>query len=73
MKYVYIVAASKLGTVMLKLAREDPFYRTWPRSNVYCLLCAAAVQEVGLLVVLPGCALVCGSLSLEDVSVARHQ
>ena len=36
MNYVYIVAGSKFGTVMLKLAREGPFYGTWHQSNVYC-------------------------------------
>ena len=39
MNYVYIVAGSKLGTVMLNLAREGPFYRTWPR--VMYTVCSA--------------------------------
>ena len=46
MNYVYIVVGSKLGTVMLKLACEGPFYRTWSRSKVYCTLCASMTPNL---------------------------
>ena len=49
---MYIVAGSKLGTVILKLAREGPFYRTWPQSNVYCMLCASRTLTSEFLVFL---------------------
>ena len=46
MNYVYIIAGSKLGTVILKLACEGPFYRTWSRSNVYCMICASMMPNL---------------------------
>ena len=44
--YVYIFVGSKLETVMLKLAREGPFYRTWPQSKVHCTLCASMTPSL---------------------------
>ena len=43
---MYIIAGSKLGTGILKLACEGPFYRTWYQSNVYCTLYASMTPNL---------------------------